>query len=299
MTFAPAPLIALGKYLVSQGCVNLGVVGDTAHQQTGTSYHLGQSQLKPGAYSATGPRDREPYLTEAASAIDIGKVGGGYPGLRALSSWLASQCQRRAIDTLDIREVIYSPDGVKVFRWDEPTQTVYPGGTGTGQGDDSHLTHTHVSYFRDSETRDKLAVFRRYFEGDEVIKAIKGEDWTPTVSGTTSNGVFRESPSRAAPIVERVGANVVIRSIAEIVAENLSWRVTERMGKVLYMLRTDWNPLVPGGDPVVDQQLSDYIAQKDTTPYSQAALDAACLDARGAEWDRIALPVQQAIPARP
>jgi hypothetical protein len=175
MTFAPASLVTLGKYLVAHGAVNLGIVGDTAHVGTGTSYHLGQSQLKVGAYSTTSPRDREPALTEAASAIDIGKVGGSLKGLQALSSWLSSQCQRRAIDTLDIREVIYSPDGSKVFRWDEPTQTVYPGGTGTGQGDDSHLWHTHVSWFRDAEFRDHTALFRRYFEEAEVQIEFKIE----------------------------------------------------------------------------------------------------------------------------
>src|SRR3990167_9342469 len=104
------------------------------------------------------------------------------------------------------------------------------------------------------------------FEEDEVITAIKGEEWKPTVTGTQSNGVFRESPDRSAPIVERVGVDVVIRSIAEIAAGGLSWRVTERMGKTLYMLRTDWTPLVQGGDPVVDALLSDFIAGRDPAP---------------------------------
>src|SRR3990167_6928475 len=116
MTFAPPTLITLGKYLGSQGAVNLGIIGDTAHQTAGTSYHLGQSQLKVGAYSTTSPRDREPALTEAASAIDIGKVGGTLAGLQKLSNWLAKECASSAVDTLDIREVIWSPDGAKVVR---------------------------------------------------------------------------------------------------------------------------------------------------------------------------------------
>jgi hypothetical protein len=176
MTFAPPTLVTLGKYLVSQGAVNLGIVGDAAHVGTGTSYHLGKSALSPTAYSRQLPRDKA-GLSEAASAIDIGKVGGSLKGLQALSSWLASQCQRRAIDTLDIREVIYSPDGSKVYRWDEPSQTVYPGGTGTGQGDDSHLYHTHVSWYRDAEFRDHTQVFRRYFEEEDVQYEYKAENW--------------------------------------------------------------------------------------------------------------------------
>jgi hypothetical protein len=259
MTFSPPTLVTLGKYLVAHGAVNLGIVGDTAHQTTGTSYHLGQSQLKVGAYSTTSPRDREPALTEAASAIDIGKVGGTLQGLQKLSNWLARECANRAVDTLDIREVIWSPDGVQVLRWDREN---IPPATGSS----SHLGHTHVSFYRDSEARDKTALFSRYWEDEVQITAIKGEDWTPTTNAAGgSNGVFRAAPDKSAAIVERVGLNVVIRSIEEIrtsAATDNDWRVTERMGKVLYMLRRDWNPLVPGGDPAVDQQLTDYIAQK-------------------------------------
>ena len=38
MTFAPPSLVTLGKHLVANGAVNLGVVGDAAHVGTGTSY---------------------------------------------------------------------------------------------------------------------------------------------------------------------------------------------------------------------------------------------------------------------
>jgi hypothetical protein len=257
MTFAPPTLVTLGAYLVANGAVNLGIVGDTAHQATGTSYHLGQSQLKVGAYSTTSPRDREPALTEAASAIDIGKVGGTLAGLQKLSNWLARECASRAIDTLDIREVIWSPDGVKVVRWDRE-------GIPPVTGSDSHLTHTHVSWFRDSETRDKTALFRRYWEA-EVITAIKGEDWKPTKNATTgiSNGVLRTAPDRSLSVVERVPLGTIVRSVLELdtvpgntVAE---WRATRWSdGRTLFMLRSDWTP-VP--DPVVDADLSEYIAR--------------------------------------
>ena len=263
MTFAPASLVTLGKYLVSQGAVNLGVVGDTAHQTKGTSYHLGSDQLVAGAYSAKLPRDVA-GLSNAASAIDIGKVGGTLIGLQKLSAWLVTECANRAIDTLDIREVIYSPNGVKVERWDATTNTVYPGGTGTGQGDDSHRTHTHISYFRDSEARDKTALFSHYWE-DEVIKAIKGEDWVPTTSGVppnvVSNGVYRATPDRSAPFVARLPAGTIIRTIAEVEAGDHNWRLTEINGATAYFLRSDLTPLVQGGDPAVDQGLSDYIAR--------------------------------------
>ena len=158
MTYAPPPLVALGRWLVAHGAVNLGVVGDVAHQAKGVSYHLGADKLTTTAYSRVLPRDKA-GLTNAASAIDIGKVGGTLVGLRDLSVWLVKQCQ--AGKCPDIREVIHSPDGKTVWRWDSVGNALR---TGPGQGDNSHLTHTHVSFWRDSEKRDKVAYFRPNFE---------------------------------------------------------------------------------------------------------------------------------------
>ena len=163
MTYAPAPLKALGAYLVAHGAVNLGIVGDTRHAAKGTSYHLGADKLAPGAYSATLARDRA-GLTDAASAIDIGRVDGTLTGLRTLSAWLVAECQRGAWP--DVREVIYSLEGKVVRRWESLDNQVR---SGPGQGDNSHLTHTHLSFYRDSESRDKVALFRAYFEGEGTM----------------------------------------------------------------------------------------------------------------------------------
>jgi hypothetical protein len=57
-----------------------------------------------------------------------------------------------------------------------------------------------------------------------------------------------------------------------------NWRMTEYNGKPAFMLRSDLVPLVAGGDPAVDQLLTDLIARKtstDTTPYAQADIDKA------------------------
>lgn len=267
MTFAPPTLVALGKYLVTQGCVNLGIVGDTAHQQKGVSYHLGADQLIAGASSARLPRDVA-GLSNAASAIDIGKVDGSLAGLQTLSSWLSRECVNRALDTLDVRELIYSPDGVKVFRYDEPTHQVYESKFVDGrwtQGDLSHRTHSHVSFFRDSEFRDHTQVFRRYFEEEEVITAIKGEDWTPNRSATgTSNGVLRRTPDTGAQIIARVALGQVARSIARVTtteATDNEWLLTQYGPEPAYMLVRDWVPVVPV-DPATAQGLTDYINQK-------------------------------------
>jgi hypothetical protein len=71
--------------------------------------------------------------------------------------WIVGQCKAGAPDTRDIREVIYSPDGVTVKRWDRLGKR--------SSGDDSHRDHTHISYHRDAEGRDKVSLFKRFFEG--------------------------------------------------------------------------------------------------------------------------------------
>ena len=172
MTFAPPTIAALAAYWKSQQGVNLGIVGDTAHLTRGTSYHLGQDDLLPGAYSAQLPRDREPALTNAAAAIDLGKLKDSYTELRRFSEWLVTQAL--AGKCRDIREVIYcTSDGQYIKRWSGPDNKVYTSMHKTssgwqvvtpGNGDSSHATHTHISFYRDSEFREKVSLFQPYFE---------------------------------------------------------------------------------------------------------------------------------------
>jgi len=103
-------------------------------------------------------------------------------------------------------------------------------------------------------------------EDDVRITGIKGEDWMPTVNGGQSNGVLRDVPDRTAPVVARVAPGTIVRSIAEVETNaappNNRWRLTEHAGKPAYMLRTDWTPLVQGGDPVVDGALTAYLERR-------------------------------------
>lgn len=159
MSYAPPTLSALARFWVAQHGVNLGIVGDSSHQQKGTSYHLGADHLSAGAYSNLTARDRR-GLTNGASAIDLGKLEGSYGELRSFSSWLVSQARKNAPGTIDIREIIYSPDGRVVKRWDR--ERGYTSAPKT-EGDSSHLWHTHVSFYRDAEKRDHTIAFRPYF----------------------------------------------------------------------------------------------------------------------------------------
>jgi hypothetical protein len=174
MTLSPPTLLELRAFLTPHtglSAGNLGIVGDTAHAKRGVSYHLGRDQLTGGAYSRKTKRDKE-GLTNAASAMDI----GNHKDLRRVSLALVAACQANAPGTSDIREVIYTPDGKNVFRWDRerghasaPVKSVQRNGKWT-QGDMSHLFHTHVSWYRDSEARSKLLVFKPLY-GEAV-----GED---------------------------------------------------------------------------------------------------------------------------
>jgi peptidoglycan hydrolase-like protein with peptidoglycan-binding domain len=153
MTYAPASLKAAQTYLKGQTglpWVSLGIVGDEDHHG---GYHQGKPNVPATDYSRDESARDEKGLTGAASALDI----GDFSRLRALSLWIVEQCKAGAADTRDIREVIYSPDGKTVKRWDRLGIR--------SSGDSSHLKHTHISYFRDSENREKTGLFRRYFEG--------------------------------------------------------------------------------------------------------------------------------------
>lgn len=170
MTFAPPTIKAVRAVLKGEDAdlddTELGIVGGPSHVRQGTSYHLGADQLimSKNPYSARTARDRA-GLSNAASALDI---DDDLDELRPLSVWLVDQCRAMAKDTFDIREIIYSPDGVNVFRWDrERGVTSAP----VPDSDLSHRTHTHISWYRDSEFRDKTAVFKRFFGGDEDVDA--------------------------------------------------------------------------------------------------------------------------------
>jgi len=166
MSYAPQTILnvrhLIQGYVPSLSNVELGIVGDDSHAASGSSYHLGRDALKAGSYSVIESMRDSVGLTNAASALDIGWFTLGAFDLRDLSVWLVAECRAGAADTRDIREIIYSPDGQNVKRFDDLGIR--------SSGDDSHLTHTHISWYRDSESRSKTSLFQRWFTH------IKGDD---------------------------------------------------------------------------------------------------------------------------
>lgn len=180
MTTAPQNLrtvrALLLEHLGPHGLASLevGIVGDTAHTKQGNSYHLGLPEQSKTGYAATeSPRDKA-GLSEFASALDVGtfsvRSGGSTHNLISFSKWCVAQCAAGMPGTRDIREIIYSPDGRTVKRWDRLGKRT--------SGDSSHLTHTHFSFFRDATEagRDQTPLFRRYLTTIGLIKAPITED---------------------------------------------------------------------------------------------------------------------------
>lgn len=206
MTFAPDSLADDRRFLMAHltftdGPGSVGIVGDDNHQQTGSSYHLGKSANKPDSYSIVeSPRDRK-GLTEAASALDVGRfsvgIGGRTHNLRTFSVWLVDQCERGAADTLDIREVIYSPDGTTVKRWDRLKHRT--------TGDSGHRTHTHLSRFRDAQNRGFTPLFTRYFISIGLIEEDPLAGITLDNIGDEFDRRMRSAVAFAGPAGTRLG----------------------------------------------------------------------------------------------
>jgi hypothetical protein len=159
MTYEPQALSDLQEYMhIVTGLPysELGTVPDPSHDG---GYHCGWDRrhlndkglLSDYSWQESA-RDWN-HKTNAARAFDC----GSFNRLREMSVWMVGQCQAGHPDTLDIREIIYSPDGKVVLRWDRLGIR--------SSGDSSHLSHTHFSFFADAEENDKVSPFQRFFEG--------------------------------------------------------------------------------------------------------------------------------------
>lgn len=178
MTYAPADLLAVHRYIrrmTGLPADAVGIVGDDAHAASG-GYHIGNDGLSRAGRLASdyskreSPRDRPG--SNAASALDIGdfRLADGRTQ-RDLAAFEVAACRRGDPRANAIREIIWSPDGSTVRRWDRLGIR--------STGDDSHRFHGHRSFFRDSEgRRDRpdsyLGLLVEFFEGNAVMGV---EEW--------------------------------------------------------------------------------------------------------------------------
>lgn len=202
MSIAPRSLLDLQSFWIAQGGVSGGIVGSLTTHCKG--YHLGRDRVygacacrpknicQPGLgaddYSVQTARDRA-GLSNAASAIDLGRLGGSLTNLYAFSSWLVERCRTNQPGTSDLREVIYSPDGKTVLRWDR--ERGHASAPRPGEADNTHLWHTHVSYYRDSEARDKRPVFAPYFEQGGAVAVADFVVYEPDAESKRTGNVKR------------------------------------------------------------------------------------------------------------
>ena len=104
MSFAPPTILAVRKliqvHVPQLSAIELGIVGDDSHANSGTSYHLGKDAVRVDAYSVDeSSRDRN-GLSNAASGLDIGYfkivVKGVTHTLRGFNAWAVAECRAGA-----------------------------------------------------------------------------------------------------------------------------------------------------------------------------------------------------------
>jgi hypothetical protein len=189
MSYAPNDLLVCRVYIMARtglSPVALGIVPDPAHG--GEGYHAGWDLLSTayGRYDYSWCEStRDNSYSNACSALDIGAFNAGGKTLRGLSTFLVEACRRGDPRAADIREIICTLDGSRVTRWDRLGRR--------SSGDSSHLSHTHVSFFRDSEGRrgggsNFLGLLVEYLEGGRMAKTDDIiQRWSQGFS-TTSDG---------------------------------------------------------------------------------------------------------------
>ncbi|MES2211363.1 MAG: hypothetical protein V4515_14465 [Chloroflexota bacterium] len=235
MTYADPALIEARNYLISLGIPGdaIGIVGDQSHQSTG-GYHVGNDVLAQIGKLTTDyskrQTDRDRPGSNAAMALDIGGLSGQQ--LYELTAWLIAQCRAGAPDARNIREVIgrESPAGGIVHYDALGIQTGEPAG---------HDTHTHISYFRDSEGENKTALLRRYYQPAPTPQPQEDEDMGELFHVIDTEGTQVTTDDRAVFAV--VGGGVCrVRKLLQTTANKLAGKV----GDSTALTGAEWNDLL-------------------------------------------------------
>lgn len=297
MTFAPTNISDLAAYWVSKGGVNSGIVGSTTTHCKG--YHLGRDRIfgscacRPGGVCQPGLRDKDysiqnardqSGLSDAASAIDLGRLDGSLGKLREFSVWLVERCRANAPGTSAIREVIYSDDGKRVLRYDR--QRGVTSAPRTGEADGSHLWHTHISFYRDA--RDDLRpIFRPFFPPPPPPTSTE-EDPMPAVTtylpGHRATVKVKDGANiRSEPLLKATLLRTVPASSSEL------WTIIGWVKGDAYAGSTDWLARWAGTrwEYTHKANVAKVEPPLDTSPYTKADLDAAVKAATAPLWTEL------------
>lgn len=164
MSMAPQSLKEVKRYLVSKtgkAGANFGIRGFVGKKRV-WGYHLGKSDIfGPGGYgwrdySVKRKRDRA-GLTEASSAMDIRL---NIPTLKDLVVYLRAEA---AAGRADLMEILGPDANGQAKRYAKPAWNK------ALRADDSHKWHVHVSFPRDTEFDDRVAMFEGFFGPRDVV----------------------------------------------------------------------------------------------------------------------------------
>lgn len=199
MSYAPQKLLDAREYLLDKTGLpdaGIGIVGDKGHTY---GYHLGKDRIRSGDYSASLSRDKA-GLSNGAAALDI----GNFSKLVALTAFLVAEA--KAGRAPDIREIIGPKSDGRAYRWDFHDDEIEKRSDG-----DSHEWHIHISYYRDSERRDKTDLFRKFFEG----KGGTGSPSKPSTPPSPDNSTWTEKIIKNLPTVRDNSAPTWAKKLAQ------------------------------------------------------------------------------------
>ena len=280
MSYAPATITAVAAYWVAHGGANGGITRSIA-KQVKPSYHCGKDgidkyrRMPANDYSIRNPRDLA-GLTNASAALDLSWASTDKSGLRAFSNWLIAEIRAGAPDTLDIVELVWSPDGTNISGWNRwRGNDIIP-----NYGDSSHRWHTHNAWIRDTEDHDKLAVFRRYF-GEGEADMLDFDILEPAV-GTI--------------VVPGAGHSYVVLASGKRVDIAAGYSNVYGTAKIKLRVPLDANPGDRQTGYLTGVNAAFFLASDvvftpaapppDTTPFDQTDIEEAMLIGRRLEWER-------------
>lgn len=217
MSSAPIDLRRARAYICEAtglSAAAVGIVGDAGHTW---GYHLGRDRIytiPPGRGdrdpSVRHARDRD-GLTDDASALDIGWHGR----LPELGRYLLGIVQSGDLAGRDICELIAErADGTHLWSWSRS------GGLSGTPHVDIRYHHLHVSYRRDSRERDKVELYRDFYEPEATMRTIwtTGERLRTFAAGTP----YYRDPEAVTPMGTITDERVVYEVLGDLRAGDVS-----------------------------------------------------------------------------